>query len=204
MSYADDTEYASRNLIELVGHEEGLLAELNATLRAQEVKYRVNKWDYETSDLNEDFSDAHVQAAFHRKAKAHQEAKKLKGEVEALQTSIGAKQLAVQAICGALLQIAKQGISLVHGSLAAASPGRDVAGAPLKEIIWQGRNQALHYEDGAFSSSVVTLFGILEKARGSEFALTRYPHRSRAKQVVYLLGWTDHKAFDTDLRSLGL
>lgn len=204
MSYADETEYASRNLIELVGHEEKRLADLTAALRGEEAKYRVNKWDFETSDLNDDFSDAYVQAAFHRMAKAHQEAQKLKGEVETLQASIGTKQFAIQAICGALLQIAKQGISLVHGSLAAAPPGRIVGGAPLKEIIWQGRNQALHYEDGNFRPAVVTLFGLLEQAYGQDFALANHVHQSRAKQLVRLLGWTDHNIFDNDLRSLGL
>lgn len=204
MSYADETEYASRNLIELVGHEEKRLADLTAALRGEEAKYRANKWDFETSDLNDDFSDVYVQAAFHRMAKAHQETQKLKGEVETLQTSIGTKQFAIQAICGALLQIAKQGISLVHGNLAATPPGRNVGDEPLKDIIWQGRNQALHYEDGNFSSAVVTLFAQLEKTCGREFALANHVRQSRAKQIVHLLGWIDHKVFDNDLRSLGL
>jgi hypothetical protein len=204
MTYFDDTEYASRNLIELITHEEKELALLKDSLIAEEAKFRVNKWDFETSDLNDDFSDAYVQAAFGRMAKAHQEAEKLKARAVALQVSIGARQMAVQAMCGALLQIAKQGISVVHGGLSAAPSGRTISGIALKDIVWQARNQALHYEEGNFRRAVTDLFQQLEKSHGSEFSLTKHANQSRAKQTVMLLGWNEYAVFQQDMKSLGL
>lgn len=204
MSYVENTEYAARNLIKLVSHEEIELAKLKQELTEEEAKFRVNRWDFETSDLNEDFSDAYVQAAFFRMAGAHQESERLKARAAELQASIGTHQLSVQAMSGALLQIAKQGISVVHQSLAQAPDGRHLSGIPLKQIIWQGRNQALHYEEGQFNPAVTQLFNNLEAAFGSAFSLTLHPNQSRATQVVRLLEWNTYENFSSDLRMLGL
>jgi hypothetical protein len=204
MGYAADTDYASSNLIQLITEEERTLSQLKDALQSEEAKVRVNRWDYETSDLNDDFSDAYVQAAFGRMAAAHQEAGAIKAQIAGLQASIVARQLAIQAMCGAVLQIAKQGISAVHGSLAAAPPGRTVYGLQLKDIIWQARNRALHYEDGQFNASVTILFGHLENVLGAEFSLSGHPNQSCAKQIVWLLGWTDYASFANDMSDLGL
>lgn len=140
MSYADDTEYASRNLIDLAMREEALLAEKKALLSDAERRMRVHQQDFQSSDLNDDFSDAYVMAAFARAGRAGVEVEAIRSEVASLQAAIGAHQVAVQAICGALLQIGKQGISLVHGDLAAAPPGRLIGTVPLKDVVWQARN----------------------------------------------------------------
>ncbi|MGO7658883.1 hypothetical protein ACC679_28620 [Rhizobium ruizarguesonis] len=204
MTYLDDTEYASRNLIELITHEERELGILKDGLRTEEAKFRANRLDFETSDLNDDFSDAYVQAAFGRMARAHQEAEKLKAQATALQVSIGARQMAVQAMCGALLQIAKQGMSIVHGGLGSAPSGRSVSGIALKDIVWQARNQALHYEEGQFNGAVTAVFSQLERSQGNEFSLTLHANQSRAKQTITLLGWNDYALFRNDMMSLGL
>ena len=129
--YITETEYAVKNLIELASKEETELEELKGKLPAVEAKFRHNQWDFETSDMNDDFSDAHVMGAFHRMASAHKETSEIKEEVNVLQASIGSKQSAIQAICGAILQISKQGISVVHGSKASAPEGRAI-GAVLE------------------------------------------------------------------------
>lgn len=204
MSYADDTEYAARHLVDLTMQEESILSEMKAKLSAETAKFKLSHWDFETSDLNDDFSDAHVMNAFRRMAEADIAAKTLQAEVDRLEASIGSKQVAVQAMCGALLQIVKQGISLVHGSLAAAPDGRLLNGIPLKDIVWQGRNQAIHFEDGQFSNPVTSLFAQLEQEFGREFALAHHVGQSRAKQIVMLLGWSNYATMKSDMELLGL
>lgn len=204
MSYADDTEYAARNLIDLITHEENELNAVKTQLSEELAKFKVNQWDYQTSDLNDDFSDAHVMAAFHRMASAKQTADRLGDRKTSLEAVIGARQVAIQAMCAALLQIAKQGISLVHGSLSNAPDGRDLAGIPLKKVIWQARNQAIHYEETSFRQPVLDVFSILEQVHGPEFSLSAHQGQSRAKQIITLLGWTDYANYEADLRTLGL
>ncbi|MQX70034.1 hypothetical protein [Sinorhizobium meliloti] len=204
MGYAEDTDYATRNLIHLISHEELELRRLIDALRTEEAKYKAYQWDFETSEFHEDFSDAYVQGAFIRMATAHRDAEKLRAQMSTLQASIGTRQAAIQAMCGALLQIAKQGISLVHGNLLAAPTGRLLSGIALKDIVWQARNQALHYEDGQFRQPVIDLFQRLEATFGQTFSLTAHPQQSRAKQIVVLLGWTTYDEFHSDLKRLGL
>lgn len=204
MGYAEETEYASTNLIRLMSHEEEELAGLGAALFAEEQKAALHRWDFQTSDFNDDFSEAHVQGAFARMAKAQHTAGELAEQIDILRTSIGSRQLAVQAICGALLQIAKQGLSIVHGDLAASPPGRELSGISVRDIVWQARNQALHFEDGIFSKPVTDLFAKLENAFGEDFSLAKHPHSNLAKKVVHLLNWTNEDNYRADAKALGL
>lgn len=158
MGYLQDTEYAVKNLIDLAMREEHQLNELWPLLEQAEMKFKALQWDFQTSDMHEDFSDQYVMGAFHRMARANQEANAVRSEIDSLRASIGAKQQAVQSICGALLQIAKQGISFVHGSKSAASVGRAIGTSHLLDIVWASRNQAIHYEDGVFNNSVTSIF----------------------------------------------
>lgn len=204
MSYANATEYATRNLIELAMREEEILEEKMPLLVSAEQRLKVHQWDFQTSDLNEDFSEAYVMAAFAGAGRARQEVSALRNEIADLQTTISAHQVAVQAICGALLQIAKQGISLVHGGLANAPTGRLIGTSHLRDVVWQGRNQAIHYEDGQFNQSVTALFSALEASHGPQFSLVAHPHQSRAKQVVALLDWRTYDNYLADASLLGL
>jgi len=143
-------------------------------------------------------------AAFHRMARAQKELDPLKSKVNKLRSSMGAKQYAVRSICGALLQIAKQGISFVHGSRNAAPKGRSVGGRALRDVIWEARNQSIHCEDGAFNASVTDLFGDLAMAFGPKFDLSANPQMSLAADVVRVLGWQNYDQYARDLASLGL
>lgn len=101
------------------------------------------------------------------------------------------------ALSSSLLQFAKQGISIVHGDRIMA--GRIVEGRPLTEVIWEGRNQALHWEDGKPHARVISVFECLSQ-RHQMFA--DFKARNLAFDVVWLLGWRDWPSFEADLRSL--
>lgn len=200
--YLNDTEFAVRNLLHLATGEEKTLKELAPRLASVGAQLRVHKWDFESSDLNDDFSDAYVMSAFGRMAKAHQEAATLQNQMAAIQASIGTHQHATQAITGAILQIAKQGISVVHGGLAAAPEGRRIGSLPIRDIIWQARNQSLHFEDGSFNKAVTTLFSVLEAEHGPQFSLAQHAKQSRAKQVLGLLRWDSYEHYLNDMVTL--
>lgn len=119
--YLVDTEFAVSNLLRLAAEEEAQLKALSERLAQTEAQLKGHKWDFESSDLNEDFSDAYVMAAFGRMTKAATAAQELQVQVASLQASVGLHQQATQAIAGAVLQIAKQGLSVVHGGLKGAT-----------------------------------------------------------------------------------
>lgn len=200
--YIIDTEFAAKNLIQLATGEENKLKELKEQLSAVEARLRIHRWDFESSDLNEDFSDAYVMAAFTRMANAAQQTEALQTQLAVLQVSIGTHQQAIQAIASSILLIAKQGISIVHGGLGAAPEGRKIGTASLKEVIWQARNQANHYEEGKFNKHVTDLFLTLEREQGAQFSLATHANQSRAKQVITLLGWSSYATYVNDMQSL--
>lgn len=197
--YLSETEYAVQNLLLLANKEETILAEKLNTLASTEAQLHVHKWDFESSDLNDDFSDAYVMAAFGRMANAAQETEALRREASELQALIGARQAAIQAICGAILQIAKQGISVAHGGLSSAPTGRMIGSAAVRDIIWQGRNQSLHYEEGNPKKGVIDLFSTLENEQGPQFSLKLHASQNRAAQIIRLLGWTNYSDYVSDM-----
>ncbi len=199
--YITETEYATRNLLDLALQEEEQLKRLGDQIAPLEAKYRVHEWDYRSSEWHDDFSDAYVMGAFQRMAKAAAEKKEVEAEIARLQALIGTRQSAIQAICGAVLQIAKQGISIVHGGLTGPL-GRPVGRVALRDVVWQARNQAIHSEEGNFRQPIVQVFAALEADFGSDFSLTQHLQQSRAKQVLKLLEWQSYDNYARDMESL--
>ena len=200
--YLQDTEYAVQHLLRLATDEEVQLKTLTDTLRQTEAQLKIHQWDFQSSDLNEDFSDAYVMAAYGRAKRAAQETDRPKVEIAKLQASVGARQQATQALAGAVLQIAKQGISVVHGGPATAPTGRTVGTLFVRDIVWQARNQSMHYEEGNFKKALTELFANLETERGPQFSLAAHPKQNRAKQVLDLLGWSSYSAYKQDMQAL--
>ena len=200
--YLQDTEFAAQNLFRLATDEGRQLVSLEALLQNKENELTIHQWNFQTSDLNDDFSDAYVMAAFSRTANAHQDVLRLKGEIAALRASIGTHQHSVQAIAGAIFQIAKQGISFVHGERSTAPTGRTVGTLCLRDVIWQARNQSMHYEDRKHDKPLRALFSTLEKEQGPQFSFATYPRQNRANQILELLGWDEYESYLLDMQVL--
>lgn len=200
--YLQDTEFAVQNLFRLATDEENQLRIISENLKSKERELQAHQWDFQTSDLNEDFSDAYVMAAFARAGRAAQDVERLKCDVAALQASVGTRQHAVQALAGAILQIAKQGVSLVHGNLSASPLGKLIGSLALRDVIWQSRNQSMHYEAEKYRQPVLDLFSTLESEQGSQFSLASFPKQSRAKQALDVLGWKGYEAYVQDMQAL--
>lgn len=90
----------------------------------------------------------------------------------------------------------------VRGSDISAVPnGRQIGSQHLKSVIWQGRNQAQHWEEGSFGEAVRTCFAVLEADIDREFG--QFTSRNMAFDVLQALGWVEVADFERDMRSLG-
>jgi len=116
------------------------------------------------------------------------------------------RQLAFEVLCGALLQIVKQGISLTYGSSweTTCPAGRAIGSETLRNVIWRARNQAMHYEDDRISEAVRKCFANLEKCFGEKFSLSVKPSVNLAAHVIDLLKWHSYDAYLKDLNLLGI
>lgn len=200
--YVTETAFAVGGLFSLIGDDESVLSDKKGILdtarrrriRAQSILHV----EATTTGLGED-----TRPYFEKKVRdARRESIEIEAEIVALEATILAKETSVQALAGAVLQIAKQGIAVVRGDLATCPPGRSVGRDTLKNVIWQGRNQSMHWEENAFHPPVITCFANLHLDFGSEFRLPTTAPRSLAKQVLRVLGWTDYKSYEHDLVSL--
>lgn len=104
------------------------------------------------------------------------------------------------ALATALLQYAKQGISVVHKDLASCPVGRMIGAQPLKAIIWQGRNQAIHWEDGNPHNPVKQCFNALALSHGPDFS--KYTTENLAFRIAEMLNWRSYEDFERDMLSI--
>ena len=121
-------------------------------------------------------------------------------EIDNATLKLKVHQFSNQALSGSILQYAKQGISLQYGSNNSCPSGRLIDGQELKEIIWQGRNQSLHWEEGTFRKPVEQCFKYL--ANHSDPIFNDYTSRNMAFDVVELLGWKTFNDFSKDMKLL--
>lgn len=101
---------------------------------------------------------------------------------------------------GSILQYAKQGISLAHGGLDKCPEGRSIGSQSLKNIVWQGRNQAMHWEEGDLHEVVKNCFNALFKDFGKAFL--DFHSQSLAFEVIGTLQWHEFADFEKDMLSL--
>ena len=207
--YIIETGNTVRTLLELLNHEEFLIKEQTAKLQKAVIEIKSHGWDFQADDLNNDFSEAYIKAAFFRLNNSTAGTDKLKSEISRYQALLGTHQSTTQTLCASILQIAKQGILLVHGSfllpdryIIDTPPGRMLASLTLRDIIWQACNQVIQRKKETYETPVIDLFTELERFYGPQFSLEQHPHQSRAKQIIQLLGWLDYRDYVIDMQLL--
>lgn len=201
--YIAETAHAVRGMFSLVGTEEATLeskrAALNDAIACQRSARRILHAGPPPTAFGED-STPHFESKV-RDARRKAEAVTL--DIAALQAAVIAKETSTQALTGAILQIAKQGISIVHGGIDPCPAGRAIGSAEtLKNVIWQARNQSMHWEENKFHPPVLSCFKNLAQDFGSEFQLPATTARPLAKQVLRILSWADYDSYERDMTSL--
>lgn len=199
-NYIQDTEFAASILINAIFGEEKRIQEISEGLKMYEYLY----WDFSTADLHEDFNELQVQHKFYKMADYYKKNKiedKLK-EKEKLEEERSNKIESLNALSMSLLQIAKQGISIVHQGLRNCPCGRSLGNETLKNVIWQARNQSIHFEENNFREPILSCFDNLKNDYGEKFNIQIEVPENKAKDVIELLGWNHYGNYLTDMKSL--
>lgn len=149
--------------------------------------HEIHYFDFITSDLQEDFDDRQVQ---------HKYAQAAEAKMQALFVS-----QSIEVLCGAVLQIAKQGISLLLDD-DRCSEGRSIGSQPLSNVIWHARNQAMHWEDGRIKNKHTReCFKVLAREFGEQFEFKDSP-RNMAWDVVSVIDWSSYSDYEKDMRAI--
>ena len=121
-------------------------------------------------------------------------------EVEKIEEQIQVKAFSLSALGGTLLQFGKQGISLQYGGIDTCPPGREIEGMSLRDLIWFGRNQGIHWDEGEFRGATKRFLEQLGAAKGGPFS--DYKSKSLSLDIINLIGWKTTDQFQNDLLSL--
>jgi hypothetical protein len=200
--YISETEYAACNLIELIWKEraeyEVLLDQAHGLEERSQFMFKI----YDDRQWNDDWDERQTLAYWYRGAEAGTKAQELKTQAGQLSAKMSIHDASIKGLCGALLQIAKQGISIEYGGPDSCPSGRPVGRDSLSNVIWQARNQALHYEEGSFNPSVIQCFMNLARDYGDDFSLSKNSGKNLAYRVVERLGWRTYEDYERDMALL--
>lgn len=200
--YLREIRHAVETVIAEIYQEHNVLAKARAELAKLTVATDAGYRRAEFLAMNPDLDDEGLGTAIYwdtyfgvDKDRHYKEA-----EYEQVAQRVAARQFSVAALSGSLLQYGKQGISLHYGKNRTGCPdGRTVAGLSLHEIIWQARNQALHWEDGYFYEQATKCF---EHLATIDPVFAQFKDRSLAFEIVRFLGWNNAEAFFADIQLL--
>lgn len=200
--YLIEIEHAATETLRLVWSEQQRLDALEALIGRLSAEIEDSARRVQWLIDNPEFDDDLQATAMHWESHFGPEkdkyyAEKSKPELEAL---LNLRRFSIGALSANMLQYGKQGISLVHGRLESCPDGRLIGTQPSKNVIWQSRNQALHWEDGAFNPPVVRCFEAL--ARDMDLKFCDYTSRNMAWDVLGLLGWKDFVDFQREMLML--
>lgn len=76
----------------------------------------------------------------------------------------------------------------------------------LLDVIWEGRNQSIHFEDKSFHTPTDKCFKTLIKDPAKLYQnLKGYDNgENKAMEIVRILGWTKYSKYESDLLSLSV
>lgn len=139
---------------------------------------------------------------------------RVKLKLQANIRAVEAYELLIGVAAGAMLQISKQALSIAYGKQENAPEGERVSTSCVRDLIWDGRNQSMHYEDTHLEPSLgerknkvrrstwVESFRMLNSQNPGRFEMSQ-PFESLALDVLDVLGWTyDYGKFESDMRNL--
>lgn len=191
-SYLHETRVASEGIIELLNQEKKRLLEKQKSFTLMDNAARdLFEW-MKTSGSN---STLLIELSGFEEAK-----KRFSSEISEITVLHNSLSPTYNALAGALLQIAKQGVSIRYGSLVLCPKGRAIGtNECLKNVIWQGRNQSMHYEEGTYHAPVQTCYSNLESDFGVQFTLGT---SNLALITIDLLGWSEYTQYENDMKSL--
>lgn len=114
-------------------------------------------------------------------------------QIQTALTRIGATDEAMAVIAGAVLQLAKQVLSFRFGPKSSLPTSRLVGSQHLTELIWEGRNHSMHWEENSSKMPVDAMLQTLAK----NFGLTLLPNKNHAWTILSAIKWkTSNDALD--------
>lgn len=209
---SDETSTARRFLIDslpaLEHIYEGLRAYQDALKEAEASAEQLQASEKFLSDLfmgGDQFS-SNANHHFSVLQKRLQELKEKKGETELslderIQRTLQRLESNIEtmaSLAGAVLQISKQTLALEHQTKPSNLASRRIGSLGIDEIIWEGRNHAVHWEDNKPRAPVKQMLKTLENEQRPGIKLGT----NNSLKIIDVLGWETAMDVLKDLEQL--
>jgi len=121
-------------------------------------------------------------------------------KLESALASIGATVGSMSSLAGAILQIAKQILSLRHEGKPIIDSPRYIGSQGIIEVVWEGRNHAMHWDEGAPRKPVKEMLDNLSNDLGINIEVGN----NNCLSILGALNWSSSDAVIADLNTLVL
>lgn len=111
---------------------------------------------------------------------------------------IGATRESMSSLAGSVLQIVKQILSIKYKSKPNSLQFRKIGQQSIIEVIWEGRNHAMHWDDKKPRKKVTEMLEGLEQ----DFDVNIAPKSNNSLLILEILGWNSHDFVIRDLIEL--
>ena len=112
--------------------------------------------------------------------------------------SVGATVASMSTLAGAVLQIAKQILALRHSGKPNLPSAKKIGSQPIVEVIWEGRNHAMHWDEGGPRPNVQNMLNTLS----SDLRITIDTGKNNSLSILGALDWRSTDDVVADLKSL--
>jgi hypothetical protein len=112
--------------------------------------------------------------------------------------NIGSTVEAMSVLAGAILQIGKQSLSLRHSGKPNLPGAKTIGTQSIVEVVWEGRNHAMHWDEGAPRERVRNMLNALE----TDLNITIENGKNNCLSVLGALGWKSSADVISDLKAL--
>lgn len=193
--YIIDTSFASKGLIDLIGTDSKNYKALLEEQRLALIKEHSVNLQFIQKQMHPSANYWHGLLA-----EAYADRAEIEDDMKVLEAKIIDKKHSVSALSGALLQLAKQGVSSVSGRPDNCPSGRSIYKIEIKWLIWAARNQSMHYEElKKISDETYNLFSKLNEHEDFCSIPDSRAGINLAYDVVTTLGWLDHDQYIEDM-----
>ena len=197
-SYLEDTSYAAQRLFDALSNDAREVERLTVTMR--EAASRANA--YHSVFLQRQRHPS-VYFWYDEMRKADLERDNTSAQLSRLDDELADRSASLAVLASAVLQMAKQGISMVFGRPENCPNGRDVFGSQLKWVIWAGRNQAQHYEEPRLiNEETERVFRLISAHSAGHLELDARCGVNLAFDIVRILGWNNYENYLRDMQLL--
>jgi hypothetical protein len=111
--------------------------------------------------------------------------------------SIGTTDESMSSLAGAVLQIGKQALSIRHAGKPNLPTAKTIGTQNIIEVIWEGRNHAMHWDEGSPRQRVRDMLNTL----ANDLGITIEEGKNNCLSILGVLGWkktdddiSDHKS----------